>query len=147
MILPAEWITPGLVLLALALGLAYRFLGGRGHRVRKSEAIDLKKLGATRDGLPVKVFGKKATLLQFSAEYCAICPGVSRAFGKLEYRYGNLKHIEVDITNRLDLAAHFNINQTPTTFLLNEKGEIVFRVSGAPKLDLLTKELEKLGVK
>lgn len=144
---PVEWLTPGLVLLALGLGFAYRFLGGKGRRVHNSEAIDLTKLGATRDGLPVRTFGKQATLLQFSAEYCAVCPGVSKAFGKLEYRHGNLKHIEVDITNRLDLAAHFNINQTPTTFLLNKDGEIVFRVSGAPKLDVLTKELEKLGVK
>lgn len=147
MIFPVEWLTPGLVALALVLGLAYRFLGGRGRKVRSAEAIDLAKLAATRDGLPVRSFGKKATLLQFSAEYCSICPGVSRAYGKLEYRFGNLKHIEVDITNRLDLAAHFNINQTPTTFLLNEKGEIVFRVSGAPKLDVLNRELEKLGVK
>lgn len=144
---PVEWITPGLVLLALALGLSYRLLGGRGRRVHNSEVIDLKKLGASKAGLPVKSFGKSATLLQFSAEYCAVCPGVSRAYGKLEYRFGSLKHIEVDITNRLDLAAHFNINQTPTTFLLNSKGEVVYRVSGAPKLDILNRELEKLGVK
>lgn len=147
MLLPAEWITPGLVALALVLGLAYRSLGGRGRKVVNSEVIDLKRLGATKQGLPVKAFGKSATLLQFSAQYCAICPGVSKALGKLEYRHGNLKHIEVDITDRLELAAHFNINQTPTTFVLNSKGEIVYRVSGAPKLDILSKELEKLGVK
>lgn len=142
-----EWITPGLVVVALILGLAYRALGGRGHKVVSSEVIDLKRLGVTKQGLPVKSFGKNATLLQFSAQYCAICPGVSKALGKLEYRHGNLKHIEVDITDRLELASHFNINQTPTTFVLNGKGEIVYRVSGAPKLDILTKELEKLGVK
>ncbi len=84
MILPVEWITPGLVVVALILGLAYRALGGRGHKVVSSEVIDLKRLGVTKQGLPVKSFGKNATLLQFSAQYCAICPGVSKALGKLE---------------------------------------------------------------
>jgi thioredoxin-related protein len=54
-------------------------------------------------------------------------------------------HLEVDITNRLDLAAHFQISQTPTVFILDQKGEIKFRVSGAPKPGVIQQELTKLG--
>ena len=65
----------------------------------------------------------------------------------MEYRLGGLSHLEVDITERLDIAAHFGINQTPTVFLLNSKGELVYRVGGLPNLIKLNQELEKLGVK
>lgn len=142
-----ELISLGLVLLALVIGVLFRIFSGRGHKVHSSEIVDLKRIGAISNGLPVEEFGKKATLLQFSAQYCAICPGVSRALEKLAYRHGGLKHIEVDVTNRLELAAHFNVNQTPTVFLLDPKGRVVFRFSGAPKMDVLNRELERYGIK
>jgi thiol-disulfide isomerase/thioredoxin len=91
--------------------------------------------------------GKKATLLQFSTTYCGQCPGVRRQLAQLEYRLGGLSHLEVDITERLDVAAHFSINQTPTVFLLNSHGELVYRVGGIPNMTKLNQELEKLGVK
>lgn len=136
-----------LVLLAVLVGLVYRFWSGTGHKVKSTEVVDLKKLAATAKGKPVTSFGKSATLLQFSAQYCAICPGVSRALGKISEGQPGLKHIEVDITDRLDLASHFNVNQTPTVFLLDSSGRIQYRFSGAPKLDVLTKELERYGIK
>jgi thioredoxin-related protein len=58
-----------------------------------------------------------------------------------------LCHVEVDITERIEIAAKFNISQTPTIFVLNPSGEIVYRIGGVPKMPLLTEELQKLGVK
>lgn len=140
-------LTAGAILLALAIsaGLLFRYLGGRGKSVEGSERIDLQKLKAQKNGLLVTEFGKKATLLQFSTEYCGICPGVSRQLHRLEYRNGSLLHLDVDITNRLDLAAHFSITQTPTIFILDKNGDLRFRVSGAPKPGVIQTELEKLG--
>jgi len=132
---------------ALALGLVYRYLQGRGHKVVGKERINLARLNATKNGLPTHDLGKKATLLQFSTEYCGQCPGVRRQLAQLEYRMGGLSHLEVDITERIEIAAHFGISQTPTIFVLNPKGEIVYRVGGVPKMPLLLAELEKLGVK
>lgn len=138
----------GLLLLgALVAGISYRFLHGRGHKVARKQAIDLKRLGATKNGVAASSLGKKATLVQFSTEYCGQCPGVRRQLAQLEYRLGGLSHVEVDITERIDIAAHFNISQTPTIFVLDSKGEIVYRVGGVPKMPLLMTELEKLGVK
>jgi len=139
--------TLGLLALGTIGGIAFKFFQGRGHKVTRSEVIDLKKLKATSNNLPVLEHGKKATLVQFSTEYCGQCPGVRRALTQLEYRLGGLQFAEVDITDRLDVAAHFNISQTPTVFVLDESGALVYRVGGVPKMDQLMQELEKLGVK
>ena len=136
-----------LLVAALVLGFGYRFLHGRGHKVSGKEKVDLARLKATKNGVPTSDLGKKATLLQFSTEYCGQCPGVRRQLAQLEYRIGGLSHLEVDITDRIEIAAHFGISQTPTVFVLNPRGEIVYRVGGVPKLPLLLAELEKLGVK
>ncbi len=144
-------ITPGtlaviaLVAIAILSGVLLKLFSGRGREISNPETIDLVKLKAMKSGVPVKAFGKRATLLQFSTEYCSICPSVSRLLSQLEYRHGGLLHLEVDITNRLDLAAHFQISQTPTIFILDTNGRIKFRVSGTPKPGVIQVELEKLG--
>lgn len=132
---------------ATLVGLAYRFLHGRGHRVKSKKKIDLERLGPKRNEQVTTALGAKATLLQFSTSYCGQCPGVRRQLVALDESLQGVHHLEVDITDRLDVAAHFGINQTPTVFLLNEKGELVYRVGGIPNVTKLKAELEKLGVK
>jgi thiol-disulfide isomerase/thioredoxin len=139
--------TLGLLLAAVIGGTIYKYLQGKGRRVSSAEVIDLRKLRATSNGLPVTEYGKKATLVQFSTEYCGQCPGVKRTLSQLAYRTGGLAFAEVDITERLDLAAHFSISQTPTVFLLDDTGHVIYRVGGIPKMNQLTDELQKLGVK
>ncbi len=132
---------------ATLVGLAYRFLHGRGHRVKSKKKIDLQRLGPKRNNQVTTALGAKATLLQFSTSYCGQCPGVRRQLVALDESLQGVHHLEVDITDRLDVAAHFGINQTPTVFLLNDKGELVYRVGGIPNVTKLKVELEKLGVK
>jgi thiol-disulfide isomerase/thioredoxin len=139
--------TLGLLLAAVIGGTIYKYFQGKGRRVSSAEVIDLRKLRATSNGLPVTEYGKKATLVQFSTEYCGQCPGVKRTLSQLAYRTGGLAFAEVDITDRLDLAAHFSISQTPTVFLLDDTGHVIYRVGGIPKMNQLTDELQKLGVK
>ena len=137
----------GLFGLTLVAGIIYKLSSGTGRRVQRSQAIELMAIGATKNDFPVKELGKSATLLQFSTEYCGQCPGVRRSLSQIEYRTGGVLHAEVDLTDRLDLAAKFNISQTPTVFILNAKGEVIFRVSGVPKAGLIQNELAKLGIK
>jgi thiol-disulfide isomerase/thioredoxin len=129
------------------LGLAYQLLHGRGHRVKSGIIIELERLSPSRDGQPTTKLGERATLLQFSNSYCGRCSGVRRQLSALGERKSGLHVLEVDITDRLDVAANFGINQTPTVFLLGAKGELVYRVGGIPNLVRLSAELEKLGVK
>ena len=137
----------GLILLTLAIaaGLWLKFSAGRGKRVSTHEVIDLSKLKIKKGKSLLKSFGKKATLLQFSTEYCGQCPGVRRQLLELEEKTPGLLYLDVDITDRLNLAAHFSVSQTPTVFILDPKGEIKFRISGIPKPGLIQSELRKLG--
>jgi thiol-disulfide isomerase/thioredoxin len=137
----------GLILLALSLaaGIWLKFSTGRGKRVSTHEIIDLSKLKVKKGKSQVKTFGKKATLLQFSTEYCGQCPGVRRQLLELEEKTAGLLYLDVDITDRLNLAAHFSVSQTPTVFVLDPKGEIKSRISGIPRPGVIQSELKKLG--
>ena len=137
----------GLIGLTLIAGIFYKLSAGSGRSIQKSEVIDLGQIGAHKNGFPVIEPGTSATLLQFSTEYCGQCPGVRRSLAQIEYRIGGVLHAEVDLTDRLDLAAKFKISQTPTVFILNANGEVTFRVSGVPKQGLIQQELTKLGIK
>lgn len=135
-----------LVIIATAAGLVWRANTGRAKRVKSGEQVDLAKLGAKKDGKPVTKFGRKATLLQFSTEVCSQCAQTSRVLGELEGKTPNLLHIEVDVTNRLDLAAHFKVLQTPTTLVLDPAGRVRARIGGAPKPNVIQEELRKLEI-
>ena len=109
--------------------------------------MDLTKLAAQKHGQTFTKFGRKATLLQFSTEVCSVCKQTAKFLSDLEKKHPELVHLEVDITNRLDLAAHFGVLQTPTTLVLNPSGRVVARIGGAPKPLVIQHELEKLDIK
>ena len=136
-----------LVALGLAAGFWWKARTGRAKLVRSGELVDLSKLKADRSGKPVQSFGKQATLLQFSTEVCSACVATARLFRELEKATPGLKHIEVDITDRMDLAAHFSIMQTPTTLILDKYGMVKARIGGAPRPNVISEELEKLEQK
>ncbi|MEN9752970.1 MAG: hypothetical protein RL670_661 [Actinomycetota bacterium] len=109
--------------------------------------MDLARLKAVKNGKPVIRFGKKATLLQFSTEVCSQCKSTARLYQTLESKHSELLHLEVDVTHRLDLAAHFGVLQTPTTLVLDAAGRVLARVGGVPKNQVIQSELEKLDIK
>ncbi|MEN9714461.1 MAG: hypothetical protein RLZZ164_1125 [Actinomycetota bacterium] len=130
-----------LVALAVGAGVYYRFSNGRSKRVAGGEQVDLKLLAATKDGKPVTRFGKKVTFLQFSSEFCSQCVATARTFRELEEQSGDILHIEVDVTHRLDLAKKFSILQTPTTLVLDAQGRITSRISGAARPQAVRDEI------
>ena len=136
----------GLLAIATLIGFGFKFFQGRGHAVLGHERIDLKKLRGLHNGKPATKLGSKATAVLFSTAYCAICPSVVRQLAEIESSDPAMRHVVVDITDRLDLAAHFGIMQTPTLLLADASGQIRFRISGAPKPGVLMRELNQLGV-
>ena len=141
------WVIGLLVLLASAAGFWWKATTGRAKLVRSGKLVDLEKLKAINDGKPVIDFGTVATLLQFSTEVCSICVATARLYGELEKAMPGLKHIEVDITHRMDLAAHFSIMQTPTTLILDKHGMVRARIGGAPRQNVIEAEIKKLEQK
>jgi thiol-disulfide isomerase/thioredoxin len=136
-----------LVLTALLAGTWWKIRTGRAKLVKSGKLVDLNKLQADKLGKTVTSFGTTATLLQFSTEVCSICIATSRLFKELESKIPGLKHIEVDITHRMDLAAHFSIMQTPTTLILDKHGMVRARIGGAPRQNVIEAELKTLEEK
>lgn len=130
-----------LLIVATLAGLAWRASTGRARRIKDGLQIDLKEIGATKDGKPVTQFGEHTTFLQFSSETCATCKQTAKLFEELEKTSHGVLHIEVDLTHRLDLADKFGILQTPTTLVLDSKGIVKSRIGGAPKPSTIEEEI------
>ncbi|MET2012260.1 thioredoxin family protein [Microbacterium chocolatum] len=127
----------GLVAATAGLG---AYLRRRPQRVRRDvshEVVDPRRLGA--DAL-----GESATLLQFSTEMCARCPGVHRMLAQTAAAHPGVLHLDVDLTHRPDIARHFHVLQTPTTLVLDRDGVIRTRLGGVPGREVLDLELTRL---
>ena len=118
-------------------GLVLRLRRPRARAVRSDEVVDPARLGA--DGL-----GEHATLLQFSTEMCSRCPGVHRVLSSIAEERKGVRHLDVDLTHRPDIARHFHVLQTPTTLLLDRRGQVRTRFGGAPGRDVIELELTRI---
>jgi thiol-disulfide isomerase/thioredoxin len=112
----------GLVALATALGLIWK---ARTGRVRTLDGNVVRLPEVPRDG--------NVTLLQFSTEVCAPCVPTRRVLGQIADSTAGVNHIDFDLTHRPDIAAQFNVLQTPTTLILDRTGTIRARIGGAPR--------------
>ncbi|MHC2999205.1 TlpA family protein disulfide reductase [Microbacterium sp. HJ5] len=126
-----------LLALTVAVGVFLRWRESRPQRHIAHEVVEPHRLGA--DGL-----GEVATLLQFSTELCARCPGVHRTLSSIADSHEGVRHLDVDLTHRPDIARHFNVLQTPTTLVLDRHGAIRTRFGGAPSREVLELELNRL---
>ena len=126
-----------LVVVAVGAGVVFRCTQGRARTVDSAEIVDPRRLGA--DGL-----GEEATLLQFSTEMCARCPGVHRMLSDIADDREGVRHLDVDLTHRPDIAQHFRVLQTPTTLVLDRHGAIRTRFGGTPGRAVVELELSRL---
>ena len=134
------------VLAALVAGLVWRSRTGRSKKVSNGGQIDLAQLGATKNGQPITAFGERLTFLQFSSEFCSQCVQTARVYKDLEQHSEGILHIEVDITNRIDLAKKYNILQTPTTLVLDASGRLTSRIGGTAKEQTIKDEIGHFNI-
>jgi thiol-disulfide isomerase/thioredoxin len=134
----------GLVLLASLLGFLLISRSGQARRIKYGEQVDLSEIRATKNGKLVTKLGKDITLLQLSSDFCSSCKQTSTLLESIEKAREGLLHIDIDISDRLDLARTFNILTTPTTLILNSRGEVISRIVGAPKQSTIESEIERL---
>lgn len=121
----------------VALGVFVQWRQGRPNRHVLHEIVEPGRLGA--DSL-----GEAATLLQFSTELCSRCPGVHRTLAAVADARDGVRHLNVDVTHRPDIARHFHVLQTPTTLVLDREGVVQTRFGGVPNRDVLELELTRL---
>ena len=127
----------GLVALATGLGLVWRAQNGRVRRAGGEITIDARDVAGS--------LGATATLLQFSSEVCAPCVSTHRVLGDVAAQTSGVAHLEVDIATRPDLVSRFNILQTPTTLVLDDRGVVRARIGGAARPDAIRAELARIA--
>jgi thiol-disulfide isomerase/thioredoxin len=86
------------------------------------------------DGLDHEL-GERATLLQFSSAFCAPCRTTRRVLAEVADLVPDVRHVEVDAEQHLDVVRRLGILRTPTTLVLDARGREVTRAGGAPKRD------------
>jgi len=111
---------------ATAFGVAWRRRDGRLSGPRRA-AGDGPRLGAAELGQPL---GSRATLLQFSSEFCAPCRATRRILAEVAGGTEGVRHVEVDAGERMDLVRLLDVRRTPTVFVLGPGGQIARRGSG-----------------
>ncbi|MBO1739862.1 thioredoxin family protein [Leifsonia sp. TF02-11] len=112
-----------LVALATGLGLVWKARSGRLRASRGDALLTADELGAVR-------LGSRATLVQFSTEFCAQCPATARVLDAIAADRDGVEHLDVDLTVRPELAGRFAVLQTPTTLLVDGAGRVQGRISG-----------------
>lgn len=129
----------GLVVLTTVAGLLIRAREGRAKMLTNSTRVTPEQLGLRPGNLP---FGSSATLVQFSSEFCTKCPATRVVLAATAAAHPGVRHIDIDVTNRPDIAKTFNLMQTPTTLVLDEAGMLAARIGGAPRPDALARALD-----
>jgi thiol-disulfide isomerase/thioredoxin len=136
--LPAVALVLALLAASTMIGLVWQSRQGRVRAARGGEVVRAADVGVSA------AFGEQATLLQFSTELCARCPGTRRLLGEAADARPGVTHIDVDLTHRADLATRYNILQTPTTLILDGSGRVRARVGGPPYRAALNHQLDEI---
>ena len=112
---------------ATAFGMAWRRRNGRLAAPGSAAAGGGPQLGPAELGQPL---GPRATLLQFSSEFCAPCRATRQVLADVASGADGVRHVELDAGERMDLVRLLDVRRTPTVFVLGPDGRIARRGSG-----------------
>lgn len=126
-----------LLVLTITIGLVIRVLQRRAQGQQSALVVGPELVG---EG----ALGERATILQFSTDFCARCPEVHRDLAELADARAGVVHLDVDLTHRPDVAKRFHILQTPTTLILDQDGGVTSRFGGVPHRNIIEFELDRV---
>jgi thiol-disulfide isomerase/thioredoxin len=88
----------------------------------------------------------KPVIVYFTTPDCVPCKTIQRpALDKLASILGDQLHVlEIDATERPDLAKTWGVMSVPTTFLLNARGEARYVNNGVARAEKLMEQLQTL---
>jgi thiol-disulfide isomerase/thioredoxin len=118
----------GILACVLVLAAAAAFGLARRRRDGKLTERRAMQVTAAQLGQPL---GARATLLQFSSEFCAPCRATRQILGEVASGTDGVTHVEVDAAERLDLVRLLDVRRTPTVFVLGPDGQVTRGGSGA----------------
>jgi thiol-disulfide isomerase/thioredoxin len=150
-VVTGEIVTAVILVGATAAGAGWRWRSGRmrvPRAVRRAQAAQAgqaaaagpaaagppgpaqPRVTATELGVPL---GEQATLLQFSSSFCAPCRATRTLLADVAGRAEGVRHVEVNVDDRLDLVRRLDVRRTPTVFVLGPDGRIARQASGQPR--------------
>jgi thiol-disulfide isomerase/thioredoxin len=118
-----------LVLIAsTAYGIWYQRTRGRGvvkGRKDKAGLITAQMIGTD--------LGPRVTVVQFSSAFCTPCRATRALISDVTAGMADVKYVEIDAEDQLELVRTLDIRSTPTTLFVDRNGHEVGRAMGAPK--------------
>lgn len=123
------WVVLGTLAVAVVVGLVLRARDGR-VKAAKDEPATHELPGPVAQALAPE---NSITLVQLSTTFCAPCRHARAVLSTLAESTTGLGHVELDITDRPELAQQLGVLRTPTTLALTSTGHELLRVSGVPK--------------
>jgi thiol-disulfide isomerase/thioredoxin len=78
-------------------------------------------------GVPL---GERATLVQFSTEFCTYCGPTRELLAEVAGERDGVAFVEIDAADRMDLTRRLRVMSTPTVLVLGADGAIERRSSG-----------------
>jgi thiol-disulfide isomerase/thioredoxin len=75
----------------------------------------------------------RVLLLQLSSPVCAPCRTTAGVLAGLASGEPGVRHVEVDVAERVDVARALGVLSTPTTVAFDRNGAEILRVSGVPR--------------
>ncbi|MEU7373713.1 thioredoxin family protein [Streptomyces albidoflavus] len=89
------------------------------------EVLDAGLLGAE--------LGERATLVQFSTAFCQPCRATRRVLDDVAALVPGVRHVEIDAEAHLGLVRAVGVERTPTVLILDDRGRVALRATGAPR--------------
>jgi len=130
-------------LLPLVLLLALTSITGIIYRAKKGDIKKGKRLQILESEIGA-IYGKRASILQFSTTFCSECRSAKGIVKDVVKELSDIAYIELDAESNLDLVRRVDIRSTPTTIFLDKNGYEIARAKGAPKRDQLIKVIGAL---
>ena len=118
--------------LATAYGIWYQRSRGRMKAARKEPSSSHLDVKLTKEILGSDL-GTRATFLQFSSAFCTPCRATRALLTDITADLQDVRHIDLDAEQHLELVRKLDIRSTPTTLVLDQNGVEIGRAVGAPK--------------
>jgi thiol-disulfide isomerase/thioredoxin len=106
-----------------------------GRMVEASGQFDRRDLGIGVRDKPC------ATVVEFYGEGCSPCVTVESRLEKIATEVCDMRVVQLDAGERLDLADRYNVKRVPTIFVTDPDLRIVWRASGVPTEEAIIKAL------
>ncbi|WP_158884414.1 TlpA family protein disulfide reductase [Amycolatopsis anabasis] len=139
------WVLLGTLVVGLVAGAVLR---ARNGRIRAAKTAEPGEAAAPeeRTALPAPVAdaldpATPITLVQISTTFCAPCRHARAVLSQLADRTEGVRHVDLDVTQRPEVAQRLGVLRTPTTLALTPGGRELLRVSGVPKAPELLEAL------